>query len=357
MKLALIPSRAACLEKPIYDCSLTYEENFAKGPFFDLPLIERQESSLDIDFLGQRLASSLGVAAGPLLHSAWIKLASRLGFDLLTYKTIRSREKKSHPLPNMLFIEADKPFERGNNLSCRTTERLSLSVTNSFGMPSKPFDFLEEDIALAQSYLLDKQALIVSVVGSEEADSLSKDYAFTASLAAGAGAKLIEANFSCPNVQGKQGAIYTDPVASYEVAKGITQAIDLPLIVKLGALQEEKQIREVFIALARAGVQAVSGINTVKAKIEDAKGQPALKDRLEAGVCGAAIQSLAKNFLRLAVKVNKEEKLGLKILAGGGILTEEDIASFLDLGADLAMVATGMIWDPYLAYRYKKRRT
>jgi hypothetical protein len=41
--------------------------------------------------LAMQVASRLGVPAGPLLDSRWTTFAARMGFDILTYKTIRTQ--------------------------------------------------------------------------------------------------------------------------------------------------------------------------------------------------------------------------------------------------------------------------
>ncbi len=46
------------------------------------------------------------MAAGPLLSSDWVALAANHGYDILTYKTIRSHHHAGHGLPNILHLEA-----------------------------------------------------------------------------------------------------------------------------------------------------------------------------------------------------------------------------------------------------------
>ena len=83
-------------EPPIYDIRKTYLENADHGPFFNGPIPQRVLPPKEkwIDFLGFPVVSPIGVPAGPLLTSNWIALAGKLGFDIPTYKTIRS---KDHP--------------------------------------------------------------------------------------------------------------------------------------------------------------------------------------------------------------------------------------------------------------------
>jgi hypothetical protein len=47
------------------------------------------------------------VPAGPLLDSKWTTLAARLGYDIVTYKTIRTCASTGHAPPNVLYLQAD----------------------------------------------------------------------------------------------------------------------------------------------------------------------------------------------------------------------------------------------------------
>ena len=71
----------------VYDETKSYDENYAHGPFFneEIPTIIRRGPKIKLwDF---ELNSPLGIPAGPLLNSNWIKLYGKLGFDMPTYKT------------------------------------------------------------------------------------------------------------------------------------------------------------------------------------------------------------------------------------------------------------------------------
>src|SRR5579862_7914590 len=92
---------------PIYDIHKSYLENAEQGPFFNGHIPKRILAPREkwIDFLGKKVSSRIGIPAGPLLNARWVALAAQLGYDVLTYKTIRSREHPSHPLPNMIYID------------------------------------------------------------------------------------------------------------------------------------------------------------------------------------------------------------------------------------------------------------
>lgn len=348
---------------PIYDIHKTYLENAEFGPFFRGPLPKRTLPPKEkwIDFLGYSVASPIGIPAGPLLTSRWIHLAGALGFDIPTYKTIRSSEHPSHPLPNMVFIDThgmipkDRPLPVANLMRSPSPLIEELAVTNSFGMPSKSPQFLLDDIPRANASLQEGQVMVVSVVGTVRQDrTFLEDFVVAALLAKNSGAKIIEANFSCPNVDKTAGCLYMSPTTVFDLGKAIAAAIHpIPLIIKVGIFSSDEQMRDVFLAAARAGIRAISGINTVSMAVVDEHGHPALgPQRLTSGICGGPIREYALDFVAHAARINHREKLDLTLIGVGGITLPEHFDLFFEKGAHIAMTATGMMWDPYLAARY-----
>lgn len=268
-------------EPPIYDIHKTYLENADHGPFFNGPLPKRIFPPKEkwIDFLGFPVASPIGVPAGPLLTSNWIALAGKLGFDIPTYKTIRSASHPSHPLPNMVFVDTHGMPPHSARLALEPSPVLEeLGVTNSFGMPSKSPHFLLEDIPRANSSLQEGQVMVVSIVGTvRENCTFIEDFVKAALLAKEAGAKIIEANFSCPNVDKSEGCLYMSPSTVADLGRALVAAIaPIPLIIKVGTFTTELLMRDVFCAAAQAGIRAISGINTVSMVVVDSKGSQPL---------------------------------------------------------------------------------
>ncbi|MCB1180563.1 MAG: dihydroorotate dehydrogenase [Chlamydiia bacterium] len=352
---------------PIYDIEKSYLDNAQRGPFFSGKFPPRQINPKEawVDFLGHQISSPLGVPAGPLLNSRWVLFAANMGFDIVTYKTIRSKPKAAHPLPNMVYVKTDRFLHKDDQhqpisqtlFPPLTMEQLAL--TNSFGIPSFDRDFLVEDIAKAQGGLNPGQVMIVSFVGTpRDGEDFEKDFAEAAAIALDGGATILEADLSCPNVSSCEGSLFTDPGAIYRIARHIKKLNPtIPLVIKVGVVGETAKLREVMRAAARGGVDAICGINTMSMRVVKDDGTPALgKDRISAGVCGGPIREVALEFLRWARTINCEENLGLTILGTGGVTKAEHFDLFFDAGADVAMTALGMMWDPYLATRYHLRR-
>lgn len=348
--------------QPIYDINKTYLENADEGPFFDHPIPQRRFAPKDewIEFCDHKVASPLGVPAGPLLNSKWTTLAARLGFDIVTYKTIRCTEHPAHPLPNVIFVETKGDLSRdrlGGVVNPLTEEPMTtekLAITNSFGNPSRSEDYLQMDIHLAAHALEEGQVLIVSVFGTGASrQEMTDDFVRAALLAKEAGAPIIEANFSCPNVS-SGGTLYQDADLSYQVAKAIVQAVSpLPVVIKMGLFMSPLELDEVLNSLAKAGVRGICGINTVPMKVMTETNAPALgENRLHSGVCGSPIRPLALEFVRQAHQVIVKERLGLEVIGCGGITEPHHFDEFLNAGACAALTATGMMWDPFLAQKW-----
>jgi dihydroorotate dehydrogenase (NAD+) catalytic subunit len=350
------------MHPPIYDIDQTYEHNLSQGPNYSLPIPKRPPSYIKSHILGKTIASPIGVAAGPLLNSKWISLASKLGYDILTYKTIRSQYTASHPLPNILHVNShNKQFTKEDVSSIIYTtndtpnQYETLSITNSFGMPSMSLEYLKDDLPKARKSIRDDQLFIVSIAGTQSSEKkYVDDVVFLANFAKEHGAEAIEVNFSCPNVFENQSALYLDPSAIYTLSKAIISEIaPLPLIIKVGLFPTPEQLENSLIAAAKAGVQAVCGINTISMKVRNKNDTPALSSkRLTSGICGTPIRQLGMEFVHTAFNIIKKKKLNLAIWGVGGVLEAEHFNAYLDLGAKAAFSASGMMWKPLLAQKY-----
>jgi dihydroorotate dehydrogenase (NAD+) catalytic subunit len=353
------------LEEPIYDIHKTYLENLSAGPNFSFSIPDSLPSNARYDFLGFSLDSPLGIPAGPLLDSRWIKFAADMGFSLLTYKTIRSNSYLGHPLPNIIPIHraaAFKSHEIRNELILNDEEANEinqLTITNSFGMPSMSQEYLKEDIPKSISYLSKNQLLIVSVVGSgSKRSDLIDDFVDTAVFAHSCKAPVIELNLSCPNLSEGKGELFQDPDLVKEICSKTHNALpSVPLVIKISLFENITSMRKILNIAAQNGVKAICGINSFPMKVMDKNGAPALgKSREISGLCGAPIRQVALEFVKQANKIIYQDCLDLKIIGVGGITCSQDINDFLDAGATCCQSATGMMWNPFLAINYNKQR-
>lgn len=295
----------------------------------------------------------MGVPAGPLLNSKWIDLAAKLGFSFLTYKTIRSGYHPSHSLPNVAFVDWNS--ENETLYTCRENQKEDISITNSFGMPSLPLDFLAEDIQRSMNLLSDKQMLAVSITGTETKDtSYIKDLCYLIRFLLELKVPAIEVNFSCPNIFKKGGDLYLDESSIESIGKELVKCAEgTPLILKVGPYPSDAKLSTCLQAMANSGFQGVCGINSIKKMVKEEGASFALgKDRTHSGICGDGIFSSALHFVESAKKCIENQKLDLEIIATGGASKPSHFDEFFNRGAKIAQTATGMMWNPYLAHNY-----
>lgn len=157
----------------------------------------------------------------------------------------------------------------------------------------------------------------------------AEDYAETCALLAGIEA--IELNLSCPNVDEA-----ADSAA--EIVAAARRATELPLYAKLSAAHPD--IAEVAQAVAAAGADGLSLINTLRAVAFDRKLRPALA-RGSGGLSGPALKPVALHAVSAC-----HQETGLPIVGMGGIQTGRDALEFAACGARDIALGTVLFADP-----------
>lgn len=349
---------------PFYDPGKSYEENYDKGPYgaFKNKKVFRQKGEPSYAFLGHKVYLPFGIPAGPLLNSNFCKAAFEKGFDLCVYKTVRSRFFPCHPFPNVLAVEikGDLTLEKAKKkIVANSNYKEPLSITNSFGVPSKEPKIWQKDVKKAISYAGKGQVLILSFMGTVWENQTRKefvqDHADAARLAHQTGAKILEVNLSCPNI-GNEGLVCYDLDLTEDAVKVLRKEIgDTPLILKVGYYQSTKDL-ERLSEIAKKYAQGISLINTIPAPIVNKKGEQALPGpkRAKSGVCGASIKWAGLDNVRRLNKIRSKHKAHYSITGVGGVVKPKDYFDYKKAGADDVMSATGAMWNPFLAEEIKK---
>ena len=350
--------------QPLYDISKTFLENLHDGPQFSgtIPPRIMPNQKLWTDFLGYTIMSPIGVAACAATTSKGIALLAQLGCDVLTYKTIRAAPFPAHPLPNIVFLnaqEVETAHKRQQPVfATETPDFNNLALANSFGNAGPSAEFWHNDIKKAKAALQPGQILIVSIYGvGKTTQELIEDYCAAAHIAAQAGADALEVNLSCPNIGDGKALLYHDPELVYLLIKHIVAAVKFPVIAKIG-LCEKNLLKQILLAIARAGGRGICGINSIPMEILNRDGTPAFgsESRKISGVCGAPLRPYALDFVKNARNIIDQEKLDLTISGVGGVTKPEHFAELLNAGANVALSAAGIMFNPYLAHEFHKQR-
>jgi dihydroorotate dehydrogenase (NAD+) catalytic subunit len=157
------------------------------------------------------------------------------------------------------------------------------------------------------------------------------DYAETCSALDRSEAAVIELNLSCPNVDEA-----ADSAA--EIVAACRSATELPLYAKLSAAHPD--IAEVARAVAAAGADGLSLVNTLRAVALDRRLRPVLA-RGSGGLSGPALKPVALYAVSVC-----HEATSLPIVGMGGIESGRDALEFVACGARDVALGTVLFADP-----------
>ena len=198
---------------------------------------------------------------------------------------------------------------------------------------------------------------VASIMGSsvEEWKQLAK-------MAEQAGVKLIEGNFSCPQMtshdMGSDVGTNNELVEAY--SRAVTETTKIPFIAKM--TPNCKNMEEHARAAIKGGAAAVSAINTIKSitniDFENMTAMPVVNGKSSiSGYSGASVKPIALRFCAQVLQDQEIHKLvkanghdyghGHEMSGIGGIETWRDAAEFLALGCRNLQVTTAIMQYGY----------
>ena len=154
-----------------------------------------------------------------------------------------------------------------------------------------------------------------------------------------AGVSAIEVNISCPNIKAGGAEFGAEPESAAGVVAAVKAVTSLPVLVKL--TPNTSDIVRVAVAVAEAGADAVSLINTLKGMVIDIARRRPLLGNVTGGLSGPAIKPVALHMVyQLAGAVT------VPVVGCGGITTASDAIEFIMAGASAVQVGTANLTDP-----------
>jgi dihydroorotate dehydrogenase (NAD+) catalytic subunit len=185
-------------------------------------------------------------------------------------------------------------------------------------------------------------ALVIASIWGRSVD----DYRRAAEQLAAApdGVVAVEVNLSCPNLEGRRGIFAHDPALSAEVIR-VTEACERPRWAKLSPNTD--RIVEVAGAVAAAGAEAVTLVNTLLGMVLDTEtGRPVLGAG-GGGVSGLGLRPVAVRAVHDVRGAHPE----LPIVGVGGVTNGQSALELLLAGASAVQVGTATFADPRAPWR------
>jgi dihydroorotate dehydrogenase (NAD+) catalytic subunit len=209
-----------------------------------------------------------------------------------------------------------------------TIVQTSSGLINAMGLPNPGIDEFAKEISQARMVLA--VPLIVSVYGFS-----AEEYAAVAKKATAAGADAVELNVSCPHVKETGSEIGQNPEILGQIVRKVKAAVDKPVFVKLSP--NVTNIADIAETAAKAGADALTAINTIKAMAIDAETAMPILGNKKGGLSGPAIKPIA---IRCVYDVYEQVKV--PIIGCGGIAKWNDAIEFLLAGASAVQIGTAI---------------
>ena len=208
-----------------------------------------------------------------------------------------------------------------------------MGILNSVGLQNPGVDaFIEHELPELKQHDL---AIIANISGNTP-----EEYGIMCEKLSAAGVDMIEVNISCPNVKAGGLAYGTKPELAAEVTKMAKSHSTVPVMVKLSP--NVTDITEIARAVADAGADALSLINTLRGMRIDLNTRRPILKMNTGGLSGPAVLPVAVRMVwEVACAVD------LPILGMGGVAKGEDAAQLMLAGASAVAVGTACFANPY----------
>lgn len=208
-----------------------------------------------------------------------------------------------------------------------------MGMLNSVGLQNPGMDaFITEELPFLRQYDV---KIIANISGNTP-----EEYGVMCEKLSAAGVDIIEVNISCPNVKAEGLAYGTRPDLAAEVTREAKRHASVPVMVKLSP--NVTDITEIAKAVADAGADALSLINTLRGMRIDVNTRRPILRMNTGGLSGPAVLPVA---VRMVWEV--ANAVSLPILGMGGVSTGEDAAQLMLAGASAVAVGSALFADPY----------
>jgi len=274
-------------------------------------------SSLATEIAGLKLSNPTMLASGILGYTGLsLKSVIEAGAGAVVTKSMGLEPRAGYPNP--------------------TVAQVDCGLLNAMGLPNPGISHFKEEMEQVKN---SGTPVIISIYGYAP-----EQFAEAAETAVSIGADAIELNVSCPHVKKAGAEIGCDPFLLFEIVKKVKDSVTVPVIAKL--TPNVANISEIAKAAEKAGADAVTAINTVRAmKIEIETGRPLLANKF-GGLSGPAIKPIA---VRCIYEIYSA--VDIPVIGCGGVITWQDAIELIQAGASAVQIGTAIAFKGLEVFR------
>ncbi|MEI8389330.1 MAG: dihydroorotate dehydrogenase [bacterium] len=205
-------------------------------------------------------------------------------------------------------------------------------LINSIGLENTGiYDFIENKLPVLKENNIN---FAVNIAGSS-----IEEYVELAKICQTNNIPAIELNLSCPNVKCGCLEFGKDEETLYRLICQVRKNFENTIIVKLSSNVSFPE--KMAMTAEKAGADAISAINTVKAMNIDINNNFKGFKFIKGGLSGSCIKPLALNFI-----YEIRQHTAIPIIGMGGISSFQDMLEFFAVGADAVQIGTANFTHP-----------
>ena len=274
-------------------------------------------SRLVTEIAGLRLRNPTMLAAGILgLSGPSLRRAAEAGAGAVVTKSVGLKPRVGYPNPTVVQVDC--------------------GLLNAMGLPNPSVHHFGEELREVKKGGV---SVIVSIYGFS-----TEDFAEVATVAIEEGADALELNVSCPHVEKTGSEIGQNPRLVAEVVEKVKSKVDKPVFVKL--TPNVANIVKVAEAAVKAGADAITAINTVRAMAIDVETtRPMLANKI-GGLSGRAIKPIS---VRCVYEIYRQ--VDVPVIGCGGVTTWQDAVEFMLAGASAVQIGTAIAFEGLDVFR------
>lgn len=274
-------------------------------------------SRLVTEIAGLRLRNPTMLAAGILgLSGPSLRRAAEAGAGAVVTKSVGLKPRVGYPNPTVVQVDC--------------------GLLNAMGLPNPSVHHFGEELREVKKGGV---SVILSIYGFS-----TEDFAEVATVAIEEGADALELNVSCPHVEKTGSEIGQNPRLVAEVVEKVKSKVDKPVFVKL--TPNVANIVNVAEAAVKAGADAITAINTVRAMAIDVETtRPILANKI-GGLSGRAIKPIS---VRCVYEIYRQ--VDVPVIGCGGVTTWRDAVEFMLAGASAVQIGTAIAFEGMGVFR------
>lgn len=211
-------------------------------------------------------------------------------------------------------------------------------LLNAMGLPNPGYEEFRKEIEIVKEA---KVPVIANIFGFTKSDFIK-----VAKEMEKAGVDMLEVNLSCPHRlnKGKMSLefIGQNPKKTERITRAVKNAVSIPIIVKL--TPNVTSISAVAEAAIKAGADAISAINTIRALHIDIERRAPVLSNIIGGMSGWPIKPIAVRCVAEIALKFKEKKFDVPVIGVGGIWSGDDAIEMMMAGAKCVQIGTAIMY-------------